>query len=54
MAKKLMAKEEEDADVIIKPDVEFESTTAYHKATFFIEAGTKATEAVIPKIRENS
>lgn len=51
MAKKLMAKAEEDADVIIKPDVESESIAGYHKAEFFIEAGAKATEAVIPKVR---
>jgi len=51
MAKKLMAWEEREADVIIKPDVESESITAYHKASFFIEAGTKATEEVLPKIR---
>ncbi len=51
MAKKLMAMEEKDADVIIKPDVESESITAYHKAEFFIEAGAKTTEEVLPKIR---
>ena len=48
MAKKLMDIEEKDANVIIKPDVESESITAYHKASFFIEAGAKATEEVLP------
>jgi NTE family protein len=51
MAKKLMVEEEKDADVIIKPDVESESIAAYHKAAFFIEAGAKATEEVLPKIK---
>ena len=51
MARKLAAKEEEGADVIIKPDVESESLAAYHKAAFFIEAGEKAAEEVLPKIR---
>ena len=51
MAKKLMAGEEKNADVIIKPDVESESISAYHKAAFFIEAGAKATEEFLPKIK---
>jgi NTE family protein len=51
MAKKLMTEEEKDADVIIKPDVESENIAAYHKAAFFIEAGAKATAAVLPKIK---
>jgi predicted acylesterase/phospholipase RssA len=51
MAKKLMAKEEQNADVIIKPDVESENITAYHKAAYFIEAGEKATEEALIKIK---
>jgi len=50
MARKLSAKEEENADVIIKPDVESESLIDYHKAEFFIEAGVKATEEALPQI----
>ena len=50
MAKKLMANEEKNADVIIKPDVESESLTAYHKAAFFIKEGEKAAEAALPRI----
>jgi len=51
MAKKLMDSEEKNADVIIKPDVESESMAAYHKASLFIEAGARATEEVLYKIR---
>ena len=54
MAKKLMTIEEKDADVIIKPDVESTSVAAYHKAAFFIEAGAKATEEVLTKIRSGT
>jgi len=51
MAGHLAAKEEENADIIIKPDVEFESPAAYHKSDFFIKAGAKATEEAIPRIK---
>ena len=52
MARKLSSKEEESADIIIRPDVESESLIAYHKAEFFIEAGVKATEEIIPQLRK--
>ena len=51
MAKKLMAREEADADIVIKPDVESESIMAYHKAAYFIQAGEEATKAILPMIK---
>jgi NTE family protein len=51
MAKKQMAIEEADADVVIKPDVESESVIAYHKAAFFIEAGAKAAAEALPAMK---
>ena len=51
MARHLATKEEENADIVIKPDVEYESPAAYQKSDFFIKAGAKATEEAIPRIR---
>ncbi|MBC8230372.1 patatin-like phospholipase family protein [bacterium] len=51
MAGHLAAKEEENADIVIKPDVESESLAAYHKSDFFIKAGAEATEEAIPMIK---
>ena len=51
MARKLMAIEEANADIVIKPDVESESVMAYHRAAYFIQAGEEATKAALPMIR---
>ena len=51
MAKKLMAREEADADIVIKPDVESESVMAYHRASFFIKAGAEAVVEALPAIK---